>query len=339
MKHYRKQIHIRMIHVIATVIIVIGGMLLWQELDASVKISNPTQMESLSLQSMKKGDYVTGKVTYLSGKYMETLGENQFNGCSIVYSSLFFQTLNYYTVPINHGTQYLSLLLSDKQADLFEHMTDVEDTEISVPVTGKIVKLPTEINYEWNKQIFDVKTDTEVEQVLSPVYGIRMVNVDEVQNEWKKGLSILFTGMLLLTLFGNLKTVVSVVQETPQPVVTPQTQPGRLSPQMVEIVIAGKKKERELLKQQYGQYIRQFVIYLILSVVIFYYAFQIHGLLIWLAAVVIAFLCLRNLWLLFVNGKSRMGRIVNRIFDMDSDTEKMELLQAQIDAIRYLNSK
>lgn len=336
-QHLRKKVSIKLIHVIATIIIVIGGLMLWSELKESVEIKSARNIGKIKLETLKKGDYVTGDINTLLGEYVQTLGEDSFSGQSIGYTSLFLQSSNFYTIPIGDGTQYMTLLLSDKEGKMFEKMTDIPQEGITVAIVGKIVKLPTEINYEWMKTALKVNTNQEINKMVSPLYGIKLVDKEAVQNAWKKGLSILFTGILLLTLFGNLDKVVSMVEETPAPVLSYENRKEHLNPEMVAVVIAGKRKERENLKHQYGQYERLFLIYLILSIVMVYYSFQIYYFLIWLAAAVVVFLCAKNLWNIFINGRWKTGRKIARIFDIDSITDRIDIIDAQINTLIYLN--
>ncbi len=335
----KRVISIRLIHIIATVIIICGGLLFWHELESSVRVSQAKTLEEVSLTDLQPGYYVTGDVSKFLGVYVETLGENAFLGSSIGFLSVLSDSYLFYTIPIGSGQQYVTLLLTERQENQFENIIDVEQAGLSVPITGKIIKLPTSINYKWQKEALGLKTDEEVNKVISPTYGIKLVDFEKEQKEWQKGLSILFTEILLLTLFGNLDEVITFVKQTPQPAIPYSDRPEHIAPDMLPVILNGKRKEKENLKKQYRQYIHAFLLYFFLSVILIYYSIKIYYLLVWFAAAIVVFLCFRNLWHCIIDGKSFIGKNIARVFDIRTINKKIADIDREIYALEHIGEE
>ena len=201
----KKHIHLTKLHMISCVIILIGMIMMVSGIRDYVSVKRAVALKQLALQDLRKGMYVTGDVSVFLGKYLSDK-PGSFQGSAVGYIT-FRTTTNYYTVPINEGKEYITLLLDETQEKKFQGINNIYQPDKAVSVTGRIVRLPVEINYEWLRSILGVKDHTQVANYVSPVYGIEPVDFRAEKMKVIYGLCVLLSGLMVLFMFGDVKHI------------------------------------------------------------------------------------------------------------------------------------
>lgn len=171
-------------------------------------IHHTVKLENLDISSCNTGEYVEGVITNYAGKYVPTLGNDYFYGESTNFTfGILGGTYAFYTVQVKDH-RYITVMLKSKELlDRLKQYSNGYGNDVYI--TGKIVKLPGELNYPWLASAFETTDRNEINYKVSDLYAVKEADFTKETRKIYEGISLLLISMALFFNCGGLKSLIT----------------------------------------------------------------------------------------------------------------------------------
>ncbi len=198
----KRLITISRFHIAAVLFFCIGLLLFFDGIIRLHALKEAIPLSSLTVNGLKKGIYVKDEVKTVAGIWYDNGGKKIFLGSSLHYINLLGQDYDFYTAEIANGSEYITIMERESENGL-SSLTDKE-TKHSVPITGRVVKIFTEPNYERLTEMLSADTREELALKISSKYALLVTDEKKEKLVWIKGISLMITG-ILFWFIGNIR--------------------------------------------------------------------------------------------------------------------------------------
>ncbi len=336
MKETKQKIHfqINVVHILSFFIMLAGVFLLKYEVECYNRMEVIRPLNELSLTNISPGDYVTGVVDRCVGTVIDTTGGPLFQGSTVEYLTGLSETIHFYTVPVGKGDTYMTLLLTNEEEVKFGKISDIPKERLSYNVTGKIVKLPTEVNSEVLSKSLGLSNIEELPLHVSTTYGIRPIDFAAEKNSWEIGVCVIIFGLFVLVMFGDIKSVVVKTEEREQ--LNFYTDRRNMDEIVQGMEIRERKNKIMLLHKKYQGYIFRTTLYFMLTLFLLFCYSKSSDRVVWIVTLASSLCLVKYLLAWFINSSLRLAQGISSILSLDSVARDTERLNHEIELLEQM---
>lgn len=295
--------------IFTAILLMIGLILLFRGIHSYYKIHHALNLENLSEQRLKDGDYVIGNIDTYIGQIM--YGSNRFDGVSQVHLTS-GKAYNFYTIPVGKNS-YMCIMVYGKsllsQLKAFENGHGEE-----IHFEGIIVEPPTDINYAWYAYVegFDTKN-------LIDSYVIKEAHFDRNKYIVYVGVLFLFIAALLFFSAGGLKNFVMEETENTRLVYNNYAKIYNRNNELL-----AEQMQLETLERRFLSIKRNAVLCLVLLLLGIYivysaYLWEIKGI-----GVLLILISVKGIWNYFINSANGIAKSLVKRFTLKSLSIQIE---------------
>lgn len=200
------------------VFFIVGFLFLLNGIHSTYKCNHVLNLKELEAHELKEGVCVSGNIDSYIGKHLS--GNNKFFGVGQSHLTLFGQSYDFYTIPVEKNS-YICILASSKslkeQLEAFE-----EGHGENVYFEGEVIKPLVELNWRWYDSIEGFRTEALIDSFV-----IKETNFKRNKDIIYIGVLFIAMAVLRFLIAGGIKSFVMEETMDRKPVCNYDTKTGK----------------------------------------------------------------------------------------------------------------